>query len=159
MTKSLKRKKRATKLLSPTNPSSRPVRKRRQPEYLKDYHLGTLPLETPIRNTDLPPAHSNVCILCRMFHWFCVVFQKNTKRTLTSPLQSPIVRKTPKVVRVVVPEDDPTTTDDEENLNEVNIVMSATIRYGRENNTDNLELRQKLFWFWGDRNNTSNIEF
>ena len=68
MTKSLKRKKRATKLLSPTNPSSRPVRKRRQPEYLKDYHLGTLPLETPIRNTDLPPAHSNVCILCRMFH-------------------------------------------------------------------------------------------
>ena len=132
----LKRKKRALKLNYPSckynlrnqdNTGSRPVRNRRQPDYLKDYHLGTLPLETPIRNTNLPPAHSNVCTLFRVCDWFCVVFQKNTKRTLTSPLQSPIVRKTPKVVRVVAPEDDPT-TDDEENVNEVNIIMSATIR-------------------------------
>ena len=67
MTKSLKRKKRATKLLYPTNRSSRPVRKRRQPEYLKDYHLGTLPLETPIRNTNLSRVHSNVCFFCVEF--------------------------------------------------------------------------------------------
>ena len=60
----------------------------------------------------------------------CVIFQKNTKRTLTSPLQSPIVRKTAKVVRVVAPEDD---EDDAENVNEVNIVMSATIRYAANN--------------------------
>ena len=68
----LKRKKRAQKLAYLTcsynprnqdNTGSRPIRNRRQPDYLKDYHLGTLPLETPIRNTNLPPAHSNVCTL------------------------------------------------------------------------------------------------
>ena len=38
-----------------------------------------------------------------------------------------MVRKTPKVVRVVVPDDDDADSNEENDVNEVNIVMSATI--------------------------------
>ena len=83
----LKRKKRAQKLAYLTcSYNLRNQDNRRQPDYLKDYHLGTLPLETPIRNTNLPPAHSNVCTLFRDCVTDFVWFFRRIRSALWPPL-------------------------------------------------------------------------